>query len=443
MSTVPVGQEVEQWDISTDELRSRISEPGLCVVDVRPLSYYNGWSEPGAARGGHIPGAVALPSGWLARLDETELKELLVDKGITASAEVVIYGSAEGTSLVRDRIAESIAAPLRSYTSWAEWTADESLPLERLAHYERLVHYDWLWELLGGGRPEAAPVGRYLLFHVNFGVPEEYVDGHLPGALYLDTNQLESPRDWNRRSPEDLEAALRALGITSDTTVILYGRDTEGAANEKWPGRRAGQIAATRAALILSYSGVEDVRLLDGGYDAWVQGGHPLETAARFPTSVPVFGADVPVRPKLIVDLEEAKQILADPEGSALVSVRTWSEHIGKISGYNYIQPAGRIAGDVWGNCGTDAYHMQHYRNLDNTMRPYPEIAANWDEAGITPDKWVAFYCGTGWRASETWFYARLMGWPTVAVYDGGWLEWSQNPGENPIEVGEPAEKTA
>ena len=88
------------------------------------------------------------------------------------------------------------------------------------------------------------------------------------------------------------------------------------------------------------------------------------------------------------------------------MSVRTWKEHIGLVSGYNYIEPAGRIAGDVWGNCGTDAYHMQHYRSIDNTMRAYPEIAANWEEAGITPDKWVAFYCGTGWRASETWFYA-------------------------------------
>ena len=279
------------------------------------MFHYNGWSEPGAARGGHIPGAVALPSAWLTRLDETELQELLVDKGIATGAEIVVYGSAEGTSLVRDRIAGSLDAPLRTYARWADWVADESLPLERLARYEKLVHYDWLWELLGGGQPEAAPEGRYLLFHVNFGVPEEYVDGHLPGALYLDTNQLESPRDWNRRSPEDLEAALRALGITSDTTVILYGRDTEGEANEKWPGRRAGQIAATRAALILSYSGVEDVRLLDGGYDAWVQGGHPLETVPRFPTSVPVFGADVPVHPELIVDLVEAKQILADPDG--------------------------------------------------------------------------------------------------------------------------------
>ena len=109
----------------------------------------------------------------------------------------------------------------------------------------------------------------------------------------------------------------------------------------------------------------------------------------------------IPQHPDYIVDIAEAKEILADQDGAALVSVRTWREHIGNVSGYNYIGPAGRIAGDVWGNCGTDAYHMQHYRNVDNTMRAYPEIAANWAEAGITADKWVAFYCGTGWRAAR------------------------------------------
>jgi rhodanese-related sulfurtransferase len=130
----------------------------------------------------------------------------------------------------------------------------------------------------------------------------------------------------------------------------------------------------------------------------------------------------------VIVDIAEAKEIIADPAGAALVSVRTWREHIGQVSGYNYIGPAGRIKGDVWGNCGSDAYHMQHYRNVDNTMREYPEITANWAEAGITADKWVAFYCGTGWRASETWFYAYLQGWERIAVYDGGWFEWSADP---------------
>jgi thiosulfate/3-mercaptopyruvate sulfurtransferase len=321
---------------------------------------------------------------------------------------------------------------------WAEWAAHETLPADRLTNYEKLVHAEWLSHLLDGGRPEAAPTGQYRVFHVNFGVPEEYEDSHIPGALYLDTNWLENPRDWNRRTPEELEVALRSLGITHDTTVILYGRDTEGHANEKWPGRRAGQIAACRAALILRYAGVDDVRLLDGGYDHWVQAGNPLETVLNGAPPVAPFGVEIPLRPELIIDIGEAKQILADREHAALVSVRTWREHIGAVSGYNYIGPAGRIAGDIWGNCGSDAYHMEHYRNVDNTMRAYPEIAANWKEAGITADKWVAFYCGTGWRASETWFYAYLMDWPRIAVYDGGWFEWSRDPINNLIEVGEP-----
>jgi thiosulfate/3-mercaptopyruvate sulfurtransferase len=63
---------------------------------------------------------------------------------------------------------------------------------------------------------------------------------------------------------------------------------------------------------------------------------------------------------------------------------------------------------------------------VDNTMKDYEEIAAVWEDIGITPDKRVAFYCGTGWRASETLMCAYLMGWPRPAVYDGGWFEWSR-----------------
>ena len=426
--------------ISTAELRDRLGDPDLTVVDVRPMAAYNGWRLRGEARGGHIPGAVAFPSAWLESVDEQEIQRLLKAKGITPDRDVVIYGNGAGdVAALATRLVDDGHERVRIYEpGWSEWAADEALPLDRLPNHDKLVHVDWLRRLLDGESPEAAPTGKILLFHVNFGVPEEYADGHIPGALYLDTNRLEDPADWNRRSPEALDAALRAFGISRDTTVIVYGRDTEGHANEKWPGRRAGQIAATRAIAILRYAGVNDVRLLDGGYDWWVQAGYPLETVIREPSPIESFGVSIPQRPDFIIDIDEAKEILADQANAALVSVRTWKEHIGAVSGYSYIGPAGRIAGDVWGNCGTDAYHMQHYRNVDNTMRAYPEIAANWDEAGITPGKWVAFYCGTGWRASETWFYAYLMNWQRIAVYDGGWFEWSQDPISNPIEVGEP-----
>jgi thiosulfate/3-mercaptopyruvate sulfurtransferase len=424
--------------ISIEELARRLDDPDVTIVDARPLAAYNGWRLGGERRGGHIPRAVALPSTWLDRIEQAEVERLLDAKDVISAREVVLYGyEPDALSGARAHLAELCDHSVRALSSpFADWAADEALPLERLEKYDRLVHPGWLRELLAGERPEAAPSGEFLLFHVNFGVPEEYEEDHIPEALYLDTNQLENPVDWNRRTPEELEATLLSLGIAHDTSVILYGRDTEGDADEKWPGRRAGQIAATRAAMILHYCGVDDVRLLDGGYDAWVHAGNPVETIAREPVPARAFGERIPLRPEVIVDLDEAKDLLADREGAALVSVRTWREHIGEVSGYNYIGPAGRIAGDIWGNCGSDAYHMQHYRTVDNTMRAYPEIAANWALADITPDKRVAFYCGTGWRASETWFYAYVMGWPRVAVYDGGWFEWSKDPGSNPIETG-------
>lgn len=426
--------------VPTAELHRRLADPNLTIVDVRPLPAYNGWRQTGESRGGHIPGAVSFPAAWLESVDEVEVERLLHEKLIVPGRQVVLVGDGPaGVSILRSRLVDLGHADLRIQEhGWPAWANDPALPVERLPNYERLVHPEWLAKLLAGRRPEAAPAGPFLLFHVNFGAPEEYEENHLPGALYLDTNQLENPVGWNRRSPEELDAALRGLGITRETTTVLYGRDTEVATEEKSPGRRAGQISAFRAALILQYCGVRDVRVLDGGYDAWARSGNLLETTPHVPTPVASFGIPIPQNPEVILDIGEAKQILSDPDNAVLVSVRTWNEHIGKASGYDYIRPAGRIAGDVWGNCGSDAHHMEHYRNVDNTMRAYPEIASNWEEAGITPQKWVAFYCGTGWRASEAWFYAHLMGWQRIAVYDGSWHEWSQDPISNPIEVGEP-----
>ena len=429
--------------ISTSELHRRLDDPTTILLDVRPIAAYNGWPSGEDARGGHLPGATPFPVEWLDLVGEGDVTDLLKAKGIGPETTVVLYGSPPDRVDALASEVNRLGGRTLVYDDWAEWVADVDLPLERLPNYEKLVHPEWVRQLLDGSRPDTFHGDRYLVFHVNFGVPEEYEDGHIPGALYLDTNWLESSDDWNRRSPAELESVLLSLGVSVDTTVVLYGRDTVGNPNEKWPGRRAGQIAATRAAAILRYAGVEDVRLLDGGFDHWVRSGHLLETKRRVPTPVIEFGAAIPRHPELIIDIEDARSILADPAGAALVSVRTWKEHVGQVSGYNYIEPKGRISGDVWGNCGTDAYHMQHYRNIDNTMRAYPEIAANWNDAGITPDKWVAFYCGTGWRASETWFYAYLMGWDQIAVYDGGWFEWSQDPVNNAIDVGEPGDEAA
>lgn len=221
--------------ITSAELHARRPGPDERIVDARPLAAYNGWRLDDAARGGHIPGAVAFPTAWLDSVDAPEIRRLLTENGVLGARSVTVYGSGTDDARRLAETLESLGTPDVAVLvgGFAAWAADPDAAVERLPRYERLVHIDWLQELLAGGTPEAAPAGRHLLFHVNFGVPEEYAEGHIPGALYLDTNWLEDPADWNRRSPEALGEAVRALGITRDTTVIVYGRDTEGDPDEK------------------------------------------------------------------------------------------------------------------------------------------------------------------------------------------------------------------
>jgi thiosulfate/3-mercaptopyruvate sulfurtransferase len=170
-----------------------------------------------------------------------------------------------------------------------------------------------------------------------------------------------------------------------------------------------------RCAAIMLYAGVEDVRILNGGLAAWETAGFELATEPTRPTPASAFGVEVPARPEYFIDTPEAKAWLAD-DGAELVSVRSRSEFVGTESGYDYIDESGHVPGAVFGDCGSDAYDMSNYRSVDGRMREYGEVATMWAERGIVPDKRVAFYCGTGWRGSEAFLNAYLMGWPDVAV---------------------------
>jgi thiosulfate/3-mercaptopyruvate sulfurtransferase len=221
--------------------------------------------------------------------------------------------------------------------------------------------------------------------------------------------------------------ALTALGIARDTPVVLYAADN---------------MAAARAAVVLRYAGVRDVRVLNGGFPAWIRARLPVQTGRIQPVPVSKFGASIPLYPEVLVGIDTARELLADPN-QALVDVRSWKEHIGAETGYPDIKARGRIPGAVWGGGGSDAHHMEDFRNPDNTLRDCREIARFWAERGIASDKKrIGFHCGTGWRASEAYLAAWVMGWENITVYDSGWYEWSADPA-NPIAIGEPEAQRA
>jgi len=422
-------------DISTSELQLQLSNPHTFLIDIRPVEAYNGWKIENEARGGHIRGARSLPLRWTRYIDWIEIVR---SKGILPDHTLIVYGyNSADAQQVAERFSRSGYDKIKIYKHFlSEWCSNDTLPMDNLKRYSQLVYPEWLKILIDGGTPPEFKGSDFVICHGHYRNRGAYEEGHIPGAIEVDTNTLESPETWNRRSPAELKETLERLGITTDTMVILYGRFSFPDNNDPFPGSRAGHLGSIRAAFIMMYAGVKDVRILNGGLKAWEDAGFKITTNEYKPVYRGAFGAKIPVCPELAVDMDEAREIISSDQAE-LVSVRSWPEYIGEVSGYNYIEKKGRIPGSVFGNCGTDAYHMENYRNLDHTTREYHEIEEIWREVGVVPEKHNAFYCGTGWRGSEAWFNAWLMGWPRGSVFDGGWFEWSNDP-QNPIEKGIP-----
>jgi len=420
--------------ISTEEIQERIKDPDFRIIDIRPVESYNGWRLKNEKRGGHIKGAKSLPYKWSNYIDWIEIVRA---KEILPNHSLIIYGYDDSES---EKVAKLFFKAgyydVKIYDNFiTEWSANNKLPMYRLKNYYHLVSANWLNKIIKTGSAPEYNNNKYVICHAHYQNKKDYEEGHIPQAIDLDTNLLESSKTWNRRKPEELKTALEALGITSDTTVILYGRFSYPNINDPFPGSSAGHLGALRCAFILMYAGVKDVRVLNGGLQSWIDAGYKTTTKDYNKHPVKDFGTQIPSHPEIVVDIEEAKEILKSPDKN-LVSIRSWREFIGEVSGYNYIEKKGRIPGSIFGNCGSDAYHMENYRNLDHTTREYHEIEKMWAGVGITPDKHNSFYCGTGWRGSEAFFNAWLMGWPKISVFDGGWFEWS-NKGY-PYEMGVP-----
>lgn len=422
-------------EITTNELKRLLNKQGIKIIDARPIDAYNGWKLNGEIRGGHIKSAKSLPVKWTNYMDWIEIVD---SKNISKEEKIIIYGYNENQiSQVADTFKRNEFNNIYIYLNFIdEWVKDETLPMEKLPRYKNLVYAQWVKDIIDGKIPPEYNGGKTLICHAHYRNRDAYLSGHIPNAIDIDTLALESPETWNRRSPDELKAALEEHGITSDTTVIMYGKFMHPKNEDEFPGSAAGDIGAIRCAAIMLYAGVKDVRVLNGGFQSWEDAGFDISFEDIPKKPVKDFGVEIPQHPELFVDTNEAKEIL-ESNDAELVSVRSWPEFIGKVSGYNYIIKKGRIPGAVFGNCGSDAYHMENYRNLDHTTREFHEIEKNWKDVNLTSEKHLAFYCGTGWRGSEAFFNAWLMGYPKVSVYDGGWFEWSNDPG-NPYETGIP-----
>ena len=418
--------DIEVKTIATKELQDKLSDDSWVVVDTRINDAFNGWKLDEVERGGHIKGAVDFSANWLtvdSKDKEKTLDKVLETKGIEKDKNIVLYDSnGKDAKEVANYLSEKGYKNLYTYNV-ADWAKDESLPMESYENYEMIVPATIVNDILDGNKPETFENSKNIkIVEASWGEESEaYSKGHVPTSVHINTDTVEPPPQWMLASDEELAKFANDYGFTKDDTVIVTGPDV---------------MASYRVAVVLRYIGINDVRVLNGGNNAWTSAGYELETKSNKPVAGNDFGATIPANPDLIDTQAELKEMLKD-SNNVLVDNRSWDEYIGKISGYSYHDKKGRIPGAVYGYAGTSATTLEDYRNIDNTMRNADEIKALWKDAGIDTNKHLMFMCGSGWRAAEVLTYANVMGFDNTSLYSDGWIGWS-NDTSNPTETGEP-----
>lgn len=245
---------------------------------------------------------------------------------------------------------------------------------------------------------------------VDCDVPDQYRRAHIPGAVSSSGNHYyKDPADPRFvMKPEQFAAAMAELGIGDETEVIGYDA--------------SGSLYGTRLWWCLSYYGHPNVRVLDGGWNRWLEEGRPATmaipkvAAARFTPR----GPDESLR----ATAEYIMAALSRPD-VVVLDVRSDAEWEGRDDRGN--RRAGHIPGAV---------HIEWLNNVsDENARCWkspPELQAMFEAAGVTPDKEVITVCQAGVRASQSAMTLRRLGYERVRDYDASFLEWA-NRDDTPI----------
>ncbi len=261
-----------------------------------------------------------------------------------------------------------------------------------------LVETDWVQEHLNDDSIRIVEVDEN---------PALYREAHIPGAIGFDWKQdLQDQVKRDFLGPDDFGRLLGSRGISNDHQIVLYGdRNNWFAAYTYW---------------YLKYYGHDNVRLMNGPREKWIEEGRPStsDEPSFEPTSFNAQAPDDSIRAK-------RDEVLSALDSNVkLVDVRSPQEFSGElIAMAGYEQEGAQRSGHIPGAASVP--WAQAVRE-DGTFKSADELRELYGGKGVIDgDQPVIAYCRIGERSAHTWFVLHeLLGEQDVRNYDGSWTEW-------------------
>jgi thiosulfate/3-mercaptopyruvate sulfurtransferase len=275
--------------------------------------------------------------------------------------------------------------------------SDPSPELAGYAHPERLVTTEWLEAHKGTEGLVVLESNEDVLL---------YDTGHIPGAIKIDWHtELNDPVVRDYLGGEAFADLMSRKGISRDDTIVIYGdKSNWWAAYTLW---------------VFTLFGHQDVRLLDGGRDAWVAQGRLLTKDVPTPpaTSYPVVERDDS-------QIRAFKDDVLSHLGKPLIDVRSPEEYSGERTHMPAYPEEGALRG---GHIPTaKSIPWATAAEADGRFKSHGDLVDIYlTQQGFEPGEDIITYCRIGERSSHTWFVMKyLLGFTNVKNYDGSWTEW-------------------